>query len=135
MRRLLDFVLTLAITVGFLMGTQGVVTAVPRGRAADDGARVVRESWRTAREADLSIASPALGRTGLVRVLFPAGWSRSARRSWPVLWLLHGGFDDHTSWTKRGDAARITGRSGAIVVMPDAGRCGWYSDWWNHGKG
>ncbi|MDX6428008.1 MAG: diacylglycerol O-acyltransferase / trehalose O-mycolyltransferase [Streptosporangiaceae bacterium] len=135
MRRLLDFVLTLTITVSLLAVTEGAAMPMPASRTADDGARVVGESWLNAREADLSIASPALRRTGHVRLLFPAGWSRSARRSWPVLWLLHGGFDDHTSWTTRGDAARLTARSGAIVVMPDGGRCGWYSNWWNHGKG
>jgi S-formylglutathione hydrolase FrmB len=137
MRRLLDFVLTLVMTVSFSTITQSAAVAqtTATSYAADDGARVVAERWRGAREADLSIASPALGRTGLVRVLLPAAWSRSARRSWPVLWLLHGGFGDYTSWTVKGDAARLTAASGAIVVMPDAGRCGWYSNWWNHGHG
>jgi S-formylglutathione hydrolase FrmB len=133
MRRLLDFVLTLTITVSFLTVTQRTVVAA--GKPADDGARVVGEHWLTPREADLSISSPALGRAGRVRLLFPSGWSRSARRTWPVLWLLHGGFGDYTSWTVRGDAVRLTAASGAIVVMPDAGRCGWYSNWWNHGRG
>jgi S-formylglutathione hydrolase FrmB len=140
MRRLLDFVLTLMMTLSLSLMTQSPViaqrlAAPPTSIAADDGARVVAERWRGAREADLSIASPALGRTGQVRLLLPAGWSRSARHSWPVLWLLHGGFDDYTSWTVHGDAARLTTNSGAIVVMPDGGRCGWYSDWWNKGQG
>jgi S-formylglutathione hydrolase FrmB len=133
MRRLLDFVLTLTTTLSLLTITHSAAVATPE--AADDGARVVGERWLTPREADLSISSPALGGVGQVRLLFPAGWSKSTRRTWPVLWLLHGGFDDHTSWTVRGDAARLTAGSGVIVVMPDAGRCGWYSNWWNHGAG
>jgi S-formylglutathione hydrolase FrmB len=132
MRRLLGFVLTLMIAV-----SSNVITPcrVMPAYAAADGARVVRERWLNARQVDLSVASPALGRIGRVRLLLPAEWSRSAHRSWPVLWLLHGGFDDYTAWTVKGNAARLTAASGAIVVMPDAGRCGWYSNWWNHGRG
>jgi S-formylglutathione hydrolase FrmB len=132
MRRLLEFVLTLMVTVSSITITQCRVTST---YAATDGARIVGERWLNTREVDLSVASPALGRTGRVRLLLPAGWSRSAHRSWPVLWLLHGGFDDYTAWTVKGNAARLTAASGAIVVMPDGGRCGWYSNWWNHGHG
>ena len=48
---------------------------------------------------------------------------------YPVLWLLHGGDDDHRCWTDSGDAERSTEGLPLVVVMPDCGRGGWYSDW------
>ncbi|MFD0541098.1 alpha/beta hydrolase-fold protein [Actinomadura luteofluorescens] len=70
-----------------------------------------------------------------VRLLLPPGWSRHAERTWPALWLLHGGVDDYTAWTRDTDVAELTAGTGVIVVMPDGGRCGNYSDWWNYGNG
>jgi S-formylglutathione hydrolase FrmB len=53
-----------------------------------------------------------------------------------VLWLLHsGGRADHTSWTAGTSIERIAGGQGVLVVMPDGGSHGHYSDWWNHGNG
>ena len=48
----------------------------------------------------------------------------------PVLYLLHGADSDDTSWTRFGDAERITARAPMIVVMPDGGAHGWYTDWY-----
>ncbi|MFE3449899.1 alpha/beta hydrolase [Nonomuraea sp. NPDC059194] len=87
------------------------------------------------RRMELTIESAALEATTRVRLLLPEGWSREADRTWPVLWLLHGGLDSYTSWTARTDVERLTRHTGVIVVMPDGGRCGSYSDWWNGGKG
>ncbi|MFD1934276.1 alpha/beta hydrolase [Nonomuraea mangrovi] len=87
------------------------------------------------RRMELTIESAALEATTRVRLLLPKGWSRDAGRTWPVLWLLHGGLDSYTSWTARTDVDRLTRDTGVIVVMPDGGRCGSYSDWWNDGEG
>ena len=65
-----------------------------------------------------------------VRVLLPAGYRRDAARRYPVLYLLHGCCSDASAWTRYGDAARITARAPLIVVMPDAGPEGSYSDWY-----
>ncbi|MFI6991194.1 alpha/beta hydrolase [Nonomuraea wenchangensis] len=97
-------------------------------------AEVVDERRLDARRLELTIRSPALGNeTTKVRLLLPRGWE--SRRDWPVLWLLHGGLDDHTSWTARTDVEALTRGTGVMVVMPDGGRCGSYSDWWNGGDG
>ena len=48
---------------------------------------------------------------------------------YPVLWLLHGGDDDHRCWTDSGGAEAATEGLPLVVVMPDCGRGGWYSDW------
>jgi S-formylglutathione hydrolase FrmB len=52
-----------------------------------------------------------------------------------VLYLLHGAGDDFTAWTRSGDAQRTTAGLPLIVVMPDGGRGGWYTDWRNGGRG
>src|SRR5512139_4086760 len=147
----LPFIATLSVQIVALclvvqpMGARAGASVLPAHAAlaapaaeTGDGARVVAEKRLDARTLELSVASPALGRTVGVRLLLPDGWSRNARRAWPVLWLLHGGFDDYTSWTAKGDAAALTA-SGAgrkvLVVMPEGGSCGWYSDWWNRGRG
>ncbi|MEU6791556.1 alpha/beta hydrolase family protein [Nonomuraea wenchangensis] len=97
-------------------------------------AEVVDERRLDERRLELTIRSPALGdETTKVRLLLPNGWE--SRRDWPVLWLLHGGLDDYTSWTARTDVAALTRDTGVMVVMPDGGKCGSYSDWWNGGDG
>lgn len=69
-----------------------------------------------------------------VRVLLPEGYTRSRRR-YPVLYLLHGALDDYTAWTAKGDAERLTAGLPLIVVMPDSGPGGGYTNWFNGGAG
>ncbi|MEU8395510.1 alpha/beta hydrolase family protein [Nonomuraea sp. NPDC048892] len=105
----------------------------PAERSAESPAEVVAERRLDERRMELTIRSDALGATTGVRLLLPRGWE--SRTGWPVLWLLHGGLDDHTSWTERTDVEALTRDTGVLVVMPDGGRCGSYSDWWNGGAG
>lgn len=83
---------------------------------------------------DLTVASPALGGDVGVRVLLPAGYddAANASRRYPVLLLLHGVGDDHTTWADNTDIEGFTAALPLIVVMPDGGKnsdAGWYSDW------
>lgn len=77
---------------------------------------------------DHALRSPTLAATTRVRVLVP-GAEVDRPGPYPVLWLLHGGDDDHRCWTDSGDAERSTEGLPLVVVMPDCGRGGWYSDW------
>ncbi len=61
----------------------------------------------------------------------------TSRRSYPVLYLLHGSGDDQTGWVQFGEVQRIADESIAngtatamIIVMPDAdtGRKGYFND-------
>ena len=52
-----------------------------------------------------------------------------------MLYLLHGGLGSYVDWTESSDVERLTRRTDVLVVMPDAGRLGFYADWWNHGAG
>ncbi len=106
--------------------------------AADAAGRavVVAEEQVAPRQVDLSISSPALDAVEKVRLLTPDGWAeRRAGQRWPVLYLLHGCCGDYTSWTGLTDVASIPALHDVLVVMPEAGDTGFYSDWWNHGEG
>ncbi|MEU6995984.1 alpha/beta hydrolase-fold protein [Streptomyces sp. NPDC046465] len=65
-----------------------------------------------------------------VRVQLPAPYDPSA--AYPVLYLLNGGAADYEQWTSGGgnvtDSVTKAGFKG-IVVMPEGGKVGFYSDW------
>ncbi|MFJ5999383.1 alpha/beta hydrolase [Streptomyces sp. NPDC092370] len=65
-----------------------------------------------------------------VRVILPRSWRSDAERRFPVVYLLHGGNDDYTSWTRETDVEELTKQSDVLIVMPDAGKAGYYSDWY-----
>ena len=72
----------------------------------------------------------------MVRLLTPDGWEqRRLGQSWPVLYLLHGCCDTYDSWTRETDVEELAALRGVLVVMPEAGPVGWYSNWWNGGAG
>ncbi|MBM0235986.1 esterase family protein [Micromonospora sp. ATA32] len=114
--------------------TNGVATPAPV--EASDGAYVAQETAIGPRLVDLTIESPALGRAANVRLLTPDGWEQRAPGDhWPVLYLLHGCCDSYVSWTRSTDVTSIPELRDVLVVMPEAGAAGWYSDWWNGGQG
>jgi len=99
------------------------------------------------------LAAPAAAQTGKVSdnlalksqilkgdrkyaVYLPPDYETS-QRSYPVLYLLHGGGDDQTGWVQFGEVQHIADRSiregtatPMIIVMPDAntGRRGYFND-------
>ncbi len=109
-------------------------TGMAVGEPTDDGARIVRVDVLDERTRDLTIESPSVG-YARVRLLLPDGFDESTAVAWPTLYLLHGAEDDYRSWTRETDVAAIEELRNVLVVMPDAGRWGWYSDWSNRGDG
>lgn len=102
------------------------------GQAGGAGsATVVAERWLDPRQVDLTVHSAVNNRDYPVRMLVPPGWSRTATRTWPVLYLLHGGNDDYTSWTRETDIEQLSAAAGVLVVMPEAGRDAVYTDWYD----
>lgn len=83
---------------------------------------------------ELRFTTPAVDGETRVRVIVPAGYDASTDR-YPVLWLLHGGGGSFRDWTDTGQAVDLTAGLPVIVVMPDGGSFGGYSDWWNFGAG
>ncbi|WP_327668699.1 MULTISPECIES: alpha/beta hydrolase family protein [unclassified Streptomyces] len=129
-RRLLLVLAALLLT----LGSAPPALAAAKSRPA---AEVVDVTQVADRQVDLSVRASALGgRTVKVRLLTPDGWNPGDRtKHWPTLWLLHGCCGDYTSWTNMTDVASVDSLRDVLVVMPEAGWNGWYSDWWNHGEG
>jgi S-formylglutathione hydrolase FrmB len=103
--------------------------------AAAADPRLLESQRLSTRSEQLSLRTSELAAPTTVRVLLPSGY-RSGRRRYPVLYLLHGAGGDHRAWTSppgRGDAERLTAGLPLIVVMPDGGRGGFYTDWFNNG--
>ncbi|MBN1807295.1 MAG: esterase family protein [Sedimentisphaerales bacterium] len=85
---------------------------------------------------DLSMKSEILNMDRKYAVYLPPDYETS-KRSYPVLYLLHGGGDDQTGWVQFGEVRYITdqtlenGKSTPmIIVMPDAntGKRGYMND-------
>ncbi|MFF3611856.1 alpha/beta hydrolase [Streptomyces sp. NPDC002580] len=83
-----------------------------------------------ARIQDLTVLSSAMGASIPVRVILPKGWDKASGVTYPVLYMLHGGEDDYTSWTRETDVEELAKDANVIVVMPDGGKAGYYSDWY-----
>ena len=77
--------------------------------------------------------SAALGTAATINVLLPQPapgglpTAAAAPRRYPVLWLLHGLLDDHTTWLRQTSLERYVEGRGLAVVMPAGGRS-FYTD-------
>jgi S-formylglutathione hydrolase FrmB len=119
----------LAIAVAAFVAGCGGGGAPSTRDAGDAGAAVVHEHRVAPRVVDLEVRSPALHATAKVRLLTPDGWAEHTSRRWPVLYLLHGCCDTYVSWTRSTDIETWPQLRKVLVVMPDGGDVGFYSDW------
>ncbi|GMA20563.1 alpha/beta fold hydrolase [Arsenicicoccus piscis] len=71
--------------------------------------------------------SSELHRGAEIAVLVPEGYWTSTKR-YPVVYLLHGSSGSSMDWHQLGDARAVSAGHDVIVVMPDGGRGGWYTD-------
>lgn len=85
---------------------------------------------------DLTLPSKILNMERKYAVYLPPDYE-SSKRSYPVLYLLHGGGDDHTGWVQFGEVQHIADkaiREGTatpmVIIMPDAntGQRGYFND-------
>jgi enterochelin esterase-like enzyme len=85
---------------------------------------------------DLSMSSRILKGERKYAVYLPPDYE-SSKRSYPVLYLLHGGGDDQTGWVQFGEVLRIADEAilegtatAMVIVMPDAntGQRGYFND-------
>jgi S-formylglutathione hydrolase FrmB len=139
--------LAVVVAVGVLAPTVAVLASAPAAVAATGSRspRVVTWSLRSrfvdpTRQLFGPFPWPPSGRlighpqrSLRVRVFLPAGYD--GRRRFPVLYLLHGAWTDADSWLGRsqGDLLSVARGLHAVVVMPDGGSVGFYTDWWNGG--
>ena len=121
-------VVALALVLCAACGT-GKPEGAGKPKASEQQARITATMVPSPRMRDLTVDSPALGRAVSVRLLLPAAYASQPQRRWPVLYLLHGCCDTYESWTRSTDAEQLTATSDVLVVMPDGGSVGFYSDW------
>ena len=103
--------------------------------ARADAAEVVSATEVRPRLEELTVRTGALAADTHVRVLLPFEYDLRPKRHWPVVYLLHAAMGDYTSWSKGLETIDSAINLPAIVVMPDGGHSGFYSDWWNGGAG
>jgi len=122
--RLRVVLLTLITFFGLLLA--------PPASATRGGATIVDEKQLDNRLVELTVRSDALGQEVHVRLLLPPSWDREPHRRWPTLYLLHGCCetpDGFRKWTDRTDVEELTATTEALIVMPEGGFAGFYSDW------
>ncbi|MFE2447810.1 alpha/beta hydrolase [Streptomyces melanosporofaciens] len=104
------------------------------GVHADNNTTVIAQHLLDPRTVDITIDSVALGHTASARIILPSRFSAHTGASWPVLHLLHGGYGSYADWTQHSDVQRLARTRDVLVVMPDGGQLGFYTDWWAHGN-
>jgi S-formylglutathione hydrolase FrmB len=111
-----------------------IVLAAPAAAAQP---RLLNTEQLSPRLQELTFRTSALATPTKVRILLPANYDSMDEHHYPVLYLLHGASGDRTSWTGtgQGDAEALTAKLPLIVVMPDGGRGGFYTNWFNNGAG
>jgi len=107
--------------------------AAPAAAAPDP--QLVDTQKLSSRLTELTLRTPELAAPTHVRVLLPNGYAAHPKRRYPVLYLLHGASGSQTDWTTQGNAVAATAKLPLIVVMPDGGHGGFYTNWFNSGKG
>jgi S-formylglutathione hydrolase FrmB len=68
-----------------------------------------------------------------VNVYLPDAYEQGTEKDFPVLLLLHGANGYHRTWAKDLQLEELAPGFPGIVVMPDGGVYGMYSDWYNRG--
>lgn len=106
------------------------------------GIHVVDTTWLSDRLVDVTMTTDALDQTVHVRLLVPDGYGADPARRYSSTYLLHGcraGTPDnglgYQEWTVGMRAEDVTADADTIVVMPDGGGGGFYTDWFNGGAG
>lgn len=122
---------TAGITAAMAMGGASLIAAAPAASAAGNaaGLRVVDRNESDPRMKYFRFETDAIGWNPGINVLLPDGYATSGR-TYPVLYLLHGGgtSEDFRSFDRMGIRDVVTGDRQIIIVMPDGGHAGWYSN-------
>ncbi|WP_328897588.1 alpha/beta hydrolase [Streptomyces sp. NBC_00236] len=118
------------LSAAMALGAGSALATATAASAAGDGfgLRIVDRAESDPRMRYYRFATDAIGWDPAVNVLLPDGYHTDGRR-YPVLYLLHGGGTDQDfiTFDRAGIRAWTAGRP-VIVVMPDGGHAGWYSN-------
>lgn len=102
---------------------------MPSARVGRENVEVLSDTRLGERLREITVRSPALGRAASFQLLTPPGFSSTSARRWPVLFLLHGADDGPSSWTREAGLVERSVTLEALVVLPEAGAVGFYTDW------
>jgi S-formylglutathione hydrolase FrmB len=118
------------ISAAAAVGGGSILLTASSAGAADDGfgLHIVDRGESDPRMWYYRFATDAIEWDPAINVLLPDGYHTSGR-TYPVLYLFHGGGTDQDfiSWDRAGIRAWTAGKP-IIVVMPDGGHAGWYSN-------
>lgn len=133
-------VLSLLVTLGMLAPIGHANATVESSASATSAtsappATLVSDVEIGPRLHELTIDSPAMDGQIKARLLVPIGWDQDPDRPRPVLYLLHGANGNESSWTSKPGLQEIIAPYDVLVIMPDGGEAGFYSDWYNNGSG
>ncbi|RLU82269.1 esterase [Streptomyces griseocarneus] len=119
------------VSAAMALGGGSVLASATAASAAGDGRglRIVERGEADPRMWYYRFQTPAIGWNPAVNVLLPDDYHTSGRR-YPVLYLLHGGNGDFIEFDRlpEGGIRAWTAGKPLIVVMPDGGKAGWYSN-------
>jgi diacylglycerol O-acyltransferase / trehalose O-mycolyltransferase len=120
------FVLLLGLLGAGQASASGVCT--PRATPPPVGLTEVSATPVDARTTLYAFRSAAVGSIVDVRVTLPVGYDRGGRR-YPVLVHLHGANNSPTTWPAA-EVEQVVGDTPVILVQPDGGAGGLYTDWY-----
>src|SRR3954470_86515 len=104
----------------------GHVLVIFVGRSDGFGLRIVDRNENDPRLWYYRCQTDAIGWNPGINVLLPDDY-RTSGRTYPVLYMLHGGAADFRQFDFLGIRGLTAGKP-IIVVMPDGGQAGWYSN-------
>ena len=104
----------------------GKVLVIFVGRSDGFGLTIVDRNENDPRLKYYRFQTSAIGWNPGVNVLLPDDYATSGKR-YPVLYMFHGGNDDFRQFDFLG-IRNLTAGKPIIVVMPDGGHAGWYSN-------
>ncbi|HEY5947409.1 MAG TPA: alpha/beta hydrolase-fold protein [Kofleriaceae bacterium] len=106
------------------------------------GIAVTGSRWISARTIEVDISTPLVAPSAVngphrIRITLPSFYAQNPTARYPVVYLLHGGAGGNSAqWTRGGGAAeQISVGKPVIVVMPDGGKVGWFTNWVDQSKG
>ena len=113
--------------------TSPAASATAPSFADGAGLHVLGVTQIDARDYNVQVLSPYLGRPVNVRILLPVGYGSDTTLRYPVLYLFHGTSGQASDWIDAGGAEQTTAPYKVITVMPDCGFNGdggfWFTDW------
>jgi len=111
-----------------LVPAAGMAPAGAAPARGPEALTVVSTKQLSSRLQEHVVRSAALDGEATVRVQLPSGYDDHPRRAWPMALLLHGRSENGTTWSERTDLPQF---DGMVLVMPDGGQVGWYTDWYD----